>query len=484
MDQDVVHMMTASKVPMLKPGEYELWIMRMEQYIQMVDYSLWEVIKNGNKPPMTTVVKGVETIIAPVTAKEKAQRRLELKARSTLLMGIPNEHQLKFNFIKDAKSLLQAIEKRFGGNVATKKTKRNLLKQQYENLLHLAQSNEAVNTAFGVTTAGTQVNVANSINIDNLSDAIICAFLASHSNSSQLVNEDLEQIHPDDLEEMDLKRQMAMLTMRARRFLKNTGRKLNLNGNETIAFDKTKVKCYNCHKRGHFARECRAPRAQDNGNRESTRRNVPVETTNSSALVSCDELGGLESVEARLLVYKKNESVYEEDIKLLKRKIYLKYIAITELRRKLELALKQKDKVQLTVENFENSSKSLSKLLDNQIADKCKAEEFANEPIVSETTVKKPVVETSEAKASKDKPKVVRNNCGPLIIKDWISNNEDEYESRHKIEKKIVKPSFAKTGFVKSKEQVKSSRKTAVKQGNQHRQHTNHPRETKETGIT
>nr|GEX33109.1 hypothetical protein [Tanacetum cinerariifolium]GEY03508.1 hypothetical protein [Tanacetum cinerariifolium] len=63
---------------------------------------------------------GVEITIAPATAEEKAQRRLELKARSTLLMGILNEHQLKFNFIKDAKSLLQASEKRFGGNAATK----------------------------------------------------------------------------------------------------------------------------------------------------------------------------------------------------------------------------------------------------------------------------------------------------------------------------------------------------------------------------
>ncbi|GKG14352.1 hypothetical protein Tco_0353952 [Tanacetum coccineum] len=78
MDQDSTHMMARSKVPMLKP-------------------------ENGNAPPITKVV---ETIISPTTAKEKAQRRLELKARSTLLVGIPNEHQLKFNSIKDAKSLL------------------------------------------------------------------------------------------------------------------------------------------------------------------------------------------------------------------------------------------------------------------------------------------------------------------------------------------------------------------------------------------
>ncbi|GKF76713.1 hypothetical protein Tco_0229183, partial [Tanacetum coccineum] len=133
MDQDSAHMVAASKVPMLKPGEYELWRMRMEQYIQMIDYSLWEVIENGNEPLIKKVIEGVETTIAPLTAKEKAQRRLELKPRSTLLMGIPNEHQLRFNSIKDVKSLLQAIEKRFGGNAATKKTQRNLLKHQYEN---------------------------------------------------------------------------------------------------------------------------------------------------------------------------------------------------------------------------------------------------------------------------------------------------------------------------------------------------------------
>ncbi|GJY07963.1 ribonuclease H-like domain-containing protein [Tanacetum coccineum] len=84
---------------------------------------------------------------------------------------------------------------------------------------------------------------------------------------------------------------MAMLTIKARRFLKNTGRKFSVNGTETIGFDKSKVECYNCHKRGHFSRECRASRNQENKNRKNTRRVVPVETTTSNALVSCDGSG-------------------------------------------------------------------------------------------------------------------------------------------------------------------------------------------------
>ncbi|GJY82679.1 hypothetical protein Tco_0496055 [Tanacetum coccineum] len=121
MDQDSAHMVAALKVPMLKP-------------------------ENGNVPPITKVVEGVVTTIAPTTAEEKAQRRLELKARSTLLIEIHNEHQLKFNSIKDAKSLLQAIKKRFGGNAATKTTKRNLLKQHYENFT--TSSTEVLNQTF------------------------------------------------------------------------------------------------------------------------------------------------------------------------------------------------------------------------------------------------------------------------------------------------------------------------------------------------
>ncbi|GKA15542.1 putative ribonuclease H-like domain-containing protein [Tanacetum coccineum] len=97
-------------------------------------------------------------------------------------------------------------------------------------------------------------------------------------------------------------------------------------------------------------------------------------------------------------------------------------------------------------------------------------EEFVNKPIVNEPTVKKSVVETSEAKASADKPKVVRKNNGTPIIEDWVSDSDEEYVPQAKKEKKTVKSSFAKIKFVKSKEQVKSPRKTTVKQDNQNNQ--------------
>ncbi|GKF75202.1 hypothetical protein Tco_0224646, partial [Tanacetum coccineum] len=92
MDQDSTHMVATSKVPMLKPGEFELWRIRIEQYIQMIDYALWEVIENGATFPKTQVVEGITTLLSITFAEDKAQRRLDVKARSTLMMGIPNKH--------------------------------------------------------------------------------------------------------------------------------------------------------------------------------------------------------------------------------------------------------------------------------------------------------------------------------------------------------------------------------------------------------
>ncbi|GKG16836.1 ribonuclease H-like domain-containing protein [Tanacetum coccineum] len=114
----------------------------------------------------------------------------------------------------------------------------------------------------------------------------ILTHTTSHPSIPQLNNEDLQQINPDDLEEMDLRWNIAMLTMRARRLLKSTRRKLDMANKERIRFGKSKVECFNCHERGHFAREYKAPKNQDSKNREPIRRTVPVEETTSKALVS------------------------------------------------------------------------------------------------------------------------------------------------------------------------------------------------------
>nr|GEY13601.1 copia protein [Tanacetum cinerariifolium] len=124
---------SAAKRPILNPNEFDIWKMRIEQYFLMTDYSLWEVIINGDSHVPTVVIDGVVRLVTLLSADQKLSKRNELKARGTLLMALPDKHQLKFNSHKDAKSLMQAIEKRFGRNSETKKVQKTILKQQFEN---------------------------------------------------------------------------------------------------------------------------------------------------------------------------------------------------------------------------------------------------------------------------------------------------------------------------------------------------------------
>nr|GFC74221.1 ribonuclease H-like domain-containing protein [Tanacetum cinerariifolium] len=124
---------SAAKLPILNPNECDLRKMRIEQYFLMTDYSLWEVILNCDSYVPTRLVEGVAQPVALTTIEQKLARKNKLKARGTLLMALPDKLQLKFNSHKDAKSLMEAIEKRFGGNTETKKVQKTLLKQQFEN---------------------------------------------------------------------------------------------------------------------------------------------------------------------------------------------------------------------------------------------------------------------------------------------------------------------------------------------------------------
>ncbi|GJR53711.1 ribonuclease H-like domain-containing protein [Tanacetum coccineum] len=297
---------SALKLHILKTGDYDLWSMRIEQYLTHTDYALWEVIMNGDAPANAST--STEGPISAKTAKQKLGRKNELKAKSTLLLAIPNEHLLKSEGLDKTYDRFQKLISQLEIHASNSD---NVLLYLHKNT---SSTNEAVNIAHEVSTARSH-GQASSL---TYADDVMFSFFVNQSNSSQLNNEDLEQIDTDDLEEMDLKWQVAMLTMRVNRFLKKTGRNLNFNGKETVGFDKTNVGCYNCHRRGHFARECRAPRNYGKRNGDSPRRIVPVETP-TNALVVQDGIGyqmGLESLESRIVVHEKNEidSIYKTNV--------------------------------------------------------------------------------------------------------------------------------------------------------------------------
>ncbi|GJX15467.1 ribonuclease H-like domain-containing protein [Tanacetum coccineum] len=186
-----------------------------------------------------------------------------------------------------------------------------------------------------------------------------------------------------------------MLTLRDRRFLKNTRRKLTINGNETIGFDKSKVECYIYHKRGHFARECRAPRNQDNKNKESSRRSVHVETSTSIALGSCDGLGGYDwSDQAKegpnyaLMAYLSSSSDSEVSNDSNCSKSCMETVKL--LKSQNDQLLRDLEKSSLMVLGY-------------------KIDDFVN----------KLVVENNKAMSTKEEPKVVKKNDDAPIIVEW-----------------------------------------------------------------
>nr|GEY18939.1 hypothetical protein [Tanacetum cinerariifolium] len=383
------------------------------------------------------VVKG-GTIDMPITtAEDKAQRRSEVKARITLMMGIPNEHQLKFNSIKDAKKLLKAIENRFGELLEEKlsqedvnqkllrslllewntyvvmwRKKANLetmsmdylynnlkvydlevkgMSSSSSNIQNMAfvsslnnitsNTNGTINIAHGVSTASTQVNAAYSTNIDNLSDAVICSFFASQPNSPK-----------------DAKQLMKVIKKRFG-FRIDPSRSLRKDG-----FKMTDV---------HVCNEGQKV-LEENMMEAVCQWIVHVETPASTNLVSCDGLGG----------YDWSNQAEEETIKILKSQN--------------EQLTKYLKKSELMVLGYKSG-----------------LDDFTN----------KPVVENCDAKTSETKLKGVRKNNDALIIKEKELDNEEKEVTQPKIDQKIVKPSIPKIEFIKPKQLKKKARKT-VKHGN------------------
>ncbi|GKD29372.1 putative ribonuclease H-like domain-containing protein [Tanacetum coccineum] len=503
---------TTAKLPILKLGEYEMWVIRIKQYFQIQDYALWEVIENGDSwvsVPQTTQENGtsVTKMSIPVTAEEKTNKKNDVKARGLLLMALPNEHQLTFSQYPDAKSMFAVIETRFGGNAATKKTQKTLLKQQYENFsassaesldsifnrlqkivsrlailgVIIAQedlnskflsslppewnthvvvwmnkpevetmsiddlynnfkiveqkvkksvgtSSGAQNLAFmtapstsstnDANTASPQVSAA-SPNVNaaspqvctaSVSDNTVYAFMVENPNGSNVLHQYIEKILEDDLEAIDLKWQLSLLSVRAKKYYQKTCKKIFIKANDTAGYDKSKVECYNCHKLRHFARECRAPRSKEGFDwsdmaEEQVQTNMALMAFSDSEVYTdktcsktclknyetlkkqCDDLivklnqaefttatykRGLATVEAQLITYRKNEVLFSEEVAVLKREVACKDYEINVLKSEFEKVKQEKDGIDFKIEKFDKASKDLDQLLGSQITDKSK----------------------------------------------------------------------------------------------------------------
>nr|GEU84889.1 ribonuclease H-like domain-containing protein [Tanacetum cinerariifolium] len=386
---------SAAKLPILNPNEFDLWKMRIEQYFLMTDYSLWEVILNGDSPIPTRV-------------------------------------------IDDAKTLMEAIEKQFGGNKETKKASEAY--QPTGNSWRIPFSRRYEFEVLKKPTHKVENYTLIWRNNTDLEDQIS---LTVHS--PQLDNDELKQIDANDLEEMDLKWPMAMLTMRARRFLQRTRRNLGSNGTTSIGFDIVMV----------LEAMIRAFRQKKNQQTMSSWHSpfqvLPVLIMRKSQFDVLSYKTGLEFVKARIVVYQQNETVFEEDIKLLKLDVMLRDNALVDLRKKVEKVEQERDELKHKLENDELISSDLNvSLPPSPLLDRYQSGEgyhvvpppytgifmppkpdlfFHDAPTVNETVSTAFNVEPSTTKPNKDLSQ--SNRPSAPIIEDWVSDSEDEFEVEH-----------------------------------------------------
>ncbi|GJY45114.1 hypothetical protein Tco_0433327 [Tanacetum coccineum] len=387
--------------------KYDLWSMRMEQYLTFTNHALWEVIINGDLvSPVASASAGIEGPIPPKTAEQKLAMKMKLKKKATKALlcyfnrfgGQPKESKkmqktiLEQNYENFTASSQEGLDKTYDrfqklisqleihsevyeseikGQLSSSSNSQNVAFVSSDNS---SSTNKTVNTAHSVYAASSKDQASTA----SYADDVIFSFFVNQSNAPQLDNEDLEQIDVDDLEKMDLKWQVAMLTIRVKRLnattaigevilLENVGHQ-GIKGIEIEMLQEGMHQWHITTKLGCSRWELGLFKIYE------ALQNIMItrEALNKSNLEIIGYQMGLESLEARIVVHKKNEAVYEENIEFLKYDVQVKDISIKDLKNQLEEALKEKDDLKLKLDKFEESSKNLTKLINSQISAKHK----------------------------------------------------------------------------------------------------------------
>nr|GEY99541.1 hypothetical protein [Tanacetum cinerariifolium]GEZ14118.1 hypothetical protein [Tanacetum cinerariifolium] len=403
MDSLSPQVVSAAKLAILNPNKFDLWKMRIEKYFMMTDYSLWKQQYENFTGSSSESLDQIHDRL------QKLVNQLDIHRVSLSLEDV----NLKF---------LRSFPSEWKTHTLIWRNKADLEEQSLDDLFNNLKIYEnEVKHSSSTGTATQNLAFVSSFNTDSTTDSV------SAATSVSVV---CAKMHVSSLPNVD------SLSNAARRFLQKIGRNFGANGPTSMGFDMSKVECYNCHRKRHFARECRSPKdSKRTGAAEPHRRTIPVETSTSNALVfQCEGVGsydwiyqaeeehanyalmdfsssssssdnevpscskacskaytqlhsqydkltadfrksqfdvisyqtGLEFVEARLLVYKQNESVFEKNIKLLNIEVQLRDTALVALRQKLEKAEQERDDLKLKLEKFQTSSKNLTELLASQ----------------------------------------------------------------------------------------------------------------------
>ncbi|GJR06595.1 putative ribonuclease H-like domain-containing protein [Tanacetum coccineum] len=411
-------------------------------------------------------------------------------------MNKPEVETMSIDYLYNFKIVKQKVKKSVGGSSGA------------QNLAFM--TTPSTNSTNDTNTASPQVSTA------SVNDNTVYAFMVENPNGSNVLHQDLEQIHEDHLEAIDLKWQLSLLSVRAKKYHQRTGKKIFINANDINGYDKSKVECYNCHKLGHIARECRAPRSKESQfkNQDSTRKQGNNEDKSSKAMLAIDGVGfdwsdmAEEQVQTNMalmafsdsdvhndkpctksclenyetLKKRKNEVLFSEEVVVLKREVGIKQYEINVLKSELEKVKQENDGIDFKIEKFvppphpliynrpnkldlyysgldefkelefkgyglKNSKKESNVVCENE-SDNSKKN--SDKSLVEEqvSQVKSSSVEGCGSNTSKSvsevEPKKVRKNIDAPIIEDWVSDDEEQDESKTKPEKKTVIPTAAK----------------------------------------